>query len=358
MIFGLLGIGIVLLIIGVGYVFVMDQRSRIALDPELVSAMRNGGFEEALSYRDKALQDATVSEAEKAKILFATYGADFHVTGDFSAWVRDARNMKQVFLEEDTSLWTRVNALNNLATVYYSSGREQAVFDEVFNSEPFAQYLVPGDPDLSIRQLMEFSYDTYPTSYSAIMIARWYSEQAVNNPRQAASTTEAYAKVAEDYLKRADRATLREEKQENKAEYLASSRYLTFRYYRMLIISRLATQLGAPYSEQFDREYQNFFDFVKSQPGNPVAESYGYYARFFYASKLNSDKRPVAEIKEQLDILAESLSLIEDPKLITFINYLKNQRQDNPKSPPSRLVSVFSEISPEFKTQMQRAGVL
>lgn len=317
---------------------------------ETLEAARAGDYEAAITNSNSIQSDPKNSAEAKALATFSTIGAQYRLTADTNARLIDIRNMKKIILDRELSLWTRVNTLNALGSQYSNSGRDPAVFAEIYKDAPFETYLVPGDPDLSARHLAEWSYEMMPTSFAAIGIARWYTEQYITNPNQAASVTASNAAIAEDYLKKADAAALEEAKQDS--AYPNSTRYLVYRYWRAMIIARLAVQKGEPYVSQYKAVYNEFIKYGLTQR-NVLAKDFVLYARLFFAQRLTQEDDQVAA-KAQLDLLAQELRAVATSTTSVFVQFLKNESRNAPTGPNWTAAKNMSLISPNFKAEVEK----
>ena len=321
-----------------------------------VQKQREGDFSGALA-EARLVQDDPGSSAEaKALATLNTLGAEYRVTGEASTRLSDVKKMKEIIMNESVSLWTRVSALNTLAGQYSISGGDSAVFAEIFKDKPFSDYFASAeDPDrtarLSARKLFEWSYSMRPTSFAAINISRWYSEQMLFNPNLPTSTRTKDLDIAEDYLKKADAVSLEEAKQDS--SYSDSGRYLVYRYWRTVIFGRLAGPTRPEYLSEYRATYDEFISFAKAQR-NVLAEEYLSYARLYYAAKLALEKDTVGA-KTQLDLLADEMSLVSDPSVSVFMRFLRNEYTNRPTGPSwKNLVENKYAISPKFKAAVEK----
>lgn len=333
-----------------------EQSSVPAWLSTTIQKQRSGDFAGALAEARSIQNDPNSSAEEKALATYNTLGAEFRLTGDINTRLSDVRKMKAIVLDESVSLKTRANVLNNLAAAYSNSGATPSVADEIFKDEPFRQYYSAAeDPDrmvrLSTRKLFEWSYSMNPTSYAAISIARWYSEQQAFNPGLATSTLRAYADLAEDYLKKADAAS--EEEMREDRTYSDSVRYLVYRHWRTVVIGRLAAPDRPEYQKIFRSTYDEFITFTQTQQ-NVLARGFLFYARLYYASKL-SRVGDDANAKIQLDLLAGELNSVPDPSTNIFLRFLRNEHEERPTGASwINLVESKYALSPAFKAAVEK----
>ena len=316
---------------------------------DLVQAVRDGNFKAATSYNIAIQNDPRKSVEEKALATYSALGVQYRLTGDSNTRLIDIQNMKDVILDERVSRRTRVNTLNVLANEYLTSDEDPAVFAEMYKDAPFKEYLVPGDPDRSALQLAEWSYSMMPTSDAAIGIALWYTKQNVLNPKQPASEMKANVDRGVEYLNKADAASVQEAQQD--MTYPNSTRYLSYRYWRIIVVKRLASQKGEPYQSQYQSAYKEFITYAKGVP-NILANEYIAYARLYYASQLagNGD---TAGAKNQLDALAQEMSVAvsSDQK---FARFLRDEHTNRPNGEQWSIVKKMYAISASFKAAVEK----
>jgi hypothetical protein len=315
----------------------------------LLQAVRAGEYASAVSEVQSILDDPARSPDEKALAQLIAVGSEYRLTGAPEARVRDIAIMKQLVSDPALSRYTRINTLNTLANLYSMSGRDPEVLTEVFKDAPYNSFLITGDPDLSVRRVYEWSYSQLPTSFAAINIARWYSEQLIRNPDQTAELTAEYAAVAQEYLNKADETARIEAGQDQ--NFAGSTRDVIYQYWRTLIIGRLATQIGAPYDSQYRGAYQAFFDYVATVD-NVYAQEYELYARLFFAQRLVRTGDD-ASAQGQLAILTTKLRDLENADVNPFVRFLRNERANRPDGANWQAVVNLFELSSEFKTVVE-----
>ncbi len=317
---------------------------------ELMEAVRAGDFKRATEKYLSIQNNPNASADEKALAVLNTLGMQYRLTGDPGTRLTDIQNMKKIILDESVSLRTRADTLDSLASQYYFSGRDPAVFTEIYKDEPFSSYLVPGDPDLSARHLAEWSYDMVPTSNSAITIARWYAEQNVLNPGQPENTTKMYADLAGEYLDKATAASRDEAARD--PLYVDDTRYLAYRYWHAIIVGQLAGQKGEPYKSQYREVYEDFIQFAQTQK-NILARGYLLYAYLFFAQRVAQYGDELGA-KTYLDKLVRELRDIESPRTSVFVQQLKNEYRYRPTGATWRVVENMFTLSPNLKEEVKR----
>lgn len=350
----LLAIAVAIVSYGLLQLFLVYHPSKIGESPEqkaLSEAMRSDDFATAASLNQSIQNDPNKTAEEKALALYATLGAQYRLAGDTGTRLQEVWDMKIAIMDPAVSLRTRVNILNVLSNQYSVSGNDAAVFAEVYKGTPFNQYLVPGDQYSSALNLAEWSYSMMPTNFAAMRIARLYTEKIFFNPDQTAKTTKENASIAADYVEKADALSLQDEKEN--PTYLDGSAYLVFRFWRTVVIGRLANQIGEPYVSQYHQTYDDFISFAKARK-DVFSEEYLSYARLYFAAQLVRDS-DTAGAKAQLDLLASEIEAIPDKDVSVFLQFLRNEYRDRPTGATwKNLVENQYKVSSSFKAAVEK----
>ncbi len=314
--------------------------------PEVVNNMHRGNFQDAITAAQKVFDDPNSDSSSRARAQFSIFGAQFELTGDVDSFISDIEKMKTIVLDETVDMRTRVNALNVIASSYYISGNNPSVFAAIYSTAPFNSYLVDKSPEMSARKLYEWSYSMRPTADAAIGISKWYGEQPIRNGVRMteAQVAEVVAK-SEQYLKLAEEAAYNEEKVD--PQYLASARYQAYRYDRVRVILRLATQIGEPYQSSYTDEINKFIDFAQ-QSGKVVSITQIRNVWFYQAAKLNRDGNTDGA-KAVLKTLADSIAKEENPSKDSFIRFMYYELKLRPNGASALQLNTMFGLSPEFK---------
>lgn len=320
--------------------------------PEVVNNMHAGNFEAAIAAADAVVQDPNADSSMRARAQFSTFAAEFQVTGNVESFIKDVEKMKLIALDETVDIRTRVNALNMVGSAYYISGNNPEVFDAIYKSAPFSDYRVENNPDLSARKIYEWAYSVRKNPDSAIGISKWYSEQPIRNGIRMTEQqlAETIAK-AEEYLKLAEAASLEAEKED--PEYLASARYLTYRYDRLRVIIRLATQIGEPYEGRYMEEVDRYVEFARAS-GVYQAPVTIRNIWFYQAAKLTRDGKTDAA-KTVLAGLARDLATLEEPQKDAFVRFMYYELKLRPRGASALQINNMYGVSPEFKAAAEVA---
>lgn len=294
------------------------------------------------------MNDPNASNEDKARASILNAGAGAHVTGDPAARLDDVRRLKQIVTDNSLTVYEHVDAINLLATAYNDSGRDKAVFQEIYKDAPFSAFLVPNDPQMSALNLAEWSYGLAPSSEAAITVAQLASGKYFSSPNQSTSTVASYISTAEDYLKKAEAASKAEQTKLPNI-YQKGERYLVYRIWRAITIGRLAIEAGEPYKSQYRQEYEDFFKYASALPSVHGKDEV-FYARFQYARILALDNDPQTE-KQQLDLLAQGLNGISDS--YSFVWLLRNEHKNAPTVIWSQIQDM-TKVSSDFKAAVDK----
>jgi hypothetical protein len=311
----------------------------------LVQSMRTGQYQAAVDEYERIMQKPDASSDEKALALINVAGARFNITGNADAWIQDIQALKSVVADPSVVIRTRAAALSTLEVAYNYSGRNPAVFAEIYKDGPTKQYLVPNNPDLSAINIGEASYALRPASLSAIYTAQLYAAQYFLNPNQAATTTALYATRAADYLDKAAQAVQREASVTENFEQ--SSRYFSYMQWKAITQGYLAVEKGDPYTDLFRDSFKQFFEFAATRT-NPSTGDSVFFTRFQYARILAALKDVSGE-KEQLSLLASELNAMPQGEVSVFVAFLKNERAYRPNDATWKTITNMFSLVPDFQ---------
>ncbi|MEN9561645.1 MAG: hypothetical protein RIQ56_918 [Candidatus Parcubacteria bacterium] len=353
---------VLILLLGALYFFVTQFGSTTASAPEsaesaqvpqeLVTAVRSGDYDAAIEKARTIMNNTSASADQKAFAAFSVIGSEFRDSGDVTAWIADIQKLKEIISDQSISPKIRANAVNTLSLAYSISGRNSVVFDEIYKGEPYSSYKVAGDPDLSGKKLAEWSETLWPTSFAQIMIARWNSEQPIVRPSLTNPEKLAFAKAADEYLKKADAMSLSEAASPDAEAYFDSTRYLVYRYWRTIIYGRLALPIPDPYAKNYREVYEEFIKFAGTQ-NNVLAKGYLLYARMFFAQRLLQQSSDKVAAVEQLDLLAAELKQIPNTESNVFTKFVRAEKAQQPTSSSWKLISSLMNVSPAFKAAIE-----
>ena len=317
---------------------------------EIVNARRSGNLEEALRLRDEIRSTETTKE-RRALADINVWNVEFKMTGDINDKIEALNDLKEVFWDPEVDVRVRVMALNQMSSAFCGSGRDPAVFEAIYQERPFSKYLAPGDPDLSAKNLAEYSLSLYPTSYAAIRVVRWYSEQILDKSL-ATSTREQYLEESKKYLTLADELIQKEISDE--PEIVDSTCYIIYRYWRAMTLARLARAVGAPYDAQYREAFDSLIADLQNRKQDVLAYEYNFYSLLFAAQHTNAIEEDQEISREYLARLAVELDDVDSPARTRFARFLINLHTYEIDGKLWRNVQRMAKISPEFDAAVDR----
>lgn len=355
---GILSILLLIIVVALGLgwfrVYLYGTQNESVWPESVVDTYRDGDFAQAVANRDSIETDSSKTEEEKAMAVFNALGAEYKVTGEISAVLKDIQDMKTIILNERLTPVLRAETLDVLAKEYAITGRNPAVFAEIYKDAPFSNYLAAGDPELSSRRLAEWSYQIMPSSNAAILVANWYTTQLLQKADLPKDTVDTYVANATDYLKKADAASV--EEASNAKTYSESRRYMYYLFYRAVVIGQLSNY-SAEFKGQYRDAFEKFLVFAQEQSSvktNVVAAEFALFAHLAYAQQLSRDGDTAAAVV-QLDTLAAELDAISKDQARTngFFHTMNNERKNNPNGARWTGVVKMTTLSQRFKSAME-----
>ncbi len=310
---------------------------------------REGNFEAALQELERIQSKPLKDLDEQALAVLSSINLKFNVTADVNDMLADIQNLKKIFINPKVDLRVRVDALNAISASVCRSGRDPVIFNEVYKDAPFNAYLASNDPDLSARYMAEWSYSQLPTSFAAVRIVRWDSDQMLENKSISPETRVQYGEETKRYLNMAGQLVERE--LQRKAGYAKSIPYIAYKTWRAIAIGRLAAVEGEPYKSQYKKEFEDFFTYIYDLKDVGALE-YVFLSRHFYARVLLDEDATAA--KKQLDILARELNELENPDTSTYVRWLRNSSRYSETGHQWQTVKNMMKISPDFKATVEK----
>lgn len=340
----------ILLIVGAlyvfGHAFLGTQPESIIQyqDAKEITEAKLTDTKAAMDLFQEVQNDPAKSSNEKAMAVIAIAGVQYIASGgDISARLQDIEHLKKVYRDETVTPSIRAAALSILGKQYIFSGRNPAIFAEVYKDAPFNSYLVPNNPDLSTINVEKASYDLYPSTVAASTVA--ITAAAYDFPNATSAVAPQRIALAEEYLNKSDAAMVIDA--QGNPTYTDSDRYITYRYERAYTVGYLAITKGDPYKNSYKLEFDELIAFVQTKK-RLLPHDLELNVRFQYARVLHADKETVAE-KAQLDEIAKILNTISNPDVYSFVQSLQNHRTYRPKGTTWTAVQSMYTVSPDFK---------
>ncbi len=290
---------VLIIIAALGYAAVrFNLISRIlpidARTQPITEAARDGNFTGAIEEFEDLVAQPSVSSVERALAIWSVASARFEASGNMQTYVADVELMKQSIVDETVPRYVRASLINDIASSYCASGRTPEVFAAIYSGEPFSQYLVPGDPNLSSRKMHEWSWSVNPTAKAAVRIARWYAEELVYNDDLSEADRAAYTQKAKDFILDGE-GLAQLESERYKDKYDSSKRNAGYQFWRAMSLGGLAASGDEDSKKQYRGEFEDFLEMLKIYDNADARGDYKPYAELFFAwFLLNVDKDEAA----------------------------------------------------------------
>ena len=262
--------------------------------------------------------------------------------------------LKNYALDVTLSSSTRSQAIRLLANVFTISGKDPAVFEEVYKGEIFAKYLAPNSHSASKRNLLMWSYSLDPRPQTAAEIAASVTDSIMNGPDH--DDTE-LVQVSQKLMKEADAgmpAVL--QRDPNYISTISYSNYLLHHAYANVGIAYYTKDKSNSYRKEFDDLVEHL------KKGSPAEQQYLTSTYLYYAAFAILIDNDTVTAKKQLDALASFVN--SDPQFDTgnFVVWVRNAPQRKVGAYLDVTSSLFGQLentSPDFKsliTKIQSSG--
>lgn len=326
-----------------------------AVPMELVLSKRAGDYDKALEEYKGVVADPTKGANEKALAVFNAGKLRFKLSGDINELLVDIQNLKKIILNENLDQRIQIRALNTLASSYCSSGRDPLAFEEIYKDAPFNQYLAAGDPDRSALNLAKWSYETRPTAFAAVRIARWYGDQLVNDENLTTQEEEQYATIVREYVQNGE-SLVKQELIDN-PDYKNSAEYAGYLFWRARAYGRLAIYGDEWYKERYQQTFKDVIEYVEQQ-GNVESLDDLYFAHQYLAQFSMKVEKDQETAKTSLDALSARLDSLKNPVVVTFVRFIRNEYKNRPDGGSWQGILKMTKVSPAYKASVERVLAL
>lgn len=360
----ILGGGLVLLIIiGVAFFYYRQNPNELpkaqergkTLSFDISDKVSAGDISGALQAYQSVISSPDISRIEIAPSVIIGAGLAYRVSGSTTDAIAGVEQLKQAASDQSVRPFIRALAIVQLALAANNTGHNFDVFNEVFKSQPYQEYLVRSEDGktntvASARNLLLYSYRIYPTAQSAVAISDYSivelyrNEQLGLGPDRIGDRNQVLVSSAETYLAHAADLSV-PSKFEQAQDPSAGESYLVNRAFA---IGGLAHFKGAPYSTQYRDEYANLFDTLTSS-GMLEAKGTAAVSHFWYAAFLLQVDKDTLAAKAELSkaiALAKADPYFESDPLVSRVRKLKSGTA--PYEAPAKLEDL-TNISTEFK---------
>lgn len=351
---------------GTGFFGLIENRVNPFEREELKSAIT---LAEQGHFSDAAAQAAPLTSSDDGFVrgnarTVEAVGA--FMSGEEAERIRSIQMVKEDYMNA-TQPTTKAFAINTLFG-YIMAGREQYVFDEIFNGEPFGEYRVENDWSSSVRNLAELSLSLYPSTEALFRLGQWHSVRLSTTAKDHDVVTEEKRAHADEILKILDRSVeiypqhLAVANAVKVFPYMVTARYYFWRGYLYGSVATVYPQ----YLPKMEEEYNKLFEFYETERdelGNrrPLIAGRLTYAHSGYANYLYVIKGESAypEIREHLDRIIELVE--EDPETHAgqFVSLIREQGKLSPdkRGGEYKVFARLAAIHPPYKEFLAKYGL-
>jgi len=279
--------------------------------------------------------------ASEEALLQLNLGAGY-LTNKTSSGINILKGLAE---NEANSNDVRAQALFFLAEFYDFYPDNSIAKQQIFTGNLFSQF-IKDDPEniaKAFKNLDEYANKLEANPNSSYRIARWYSEELINNPNLALSDKNSYISQAQNYLKKGDEALKTANFYTSYDIYASLLRAQTFQN----LLSLGLENVSSDYVESFYKQPLVVEDSGKTDSRSPMFTAYD---RFYYAAflaKIDKDKR-AEDIKNILNPLYET-----SIRNYLVFKFLKLARDDS-NNPYHNDIAGLSAIDPGFKSLMDQ----
>ncbi len=290
------------------YVSPLSQTAVRQSDPTagISDLVLNGNIDEVIA-RAQAIRNASSDPVvlNNARNLEA---AGRYLTGDLEERLAAIDLLKQNYLDPNVAPQGKAGVINKLLG-YISNSREQAVFEKIFEGQPFAGFREEDDYTGSIHNLAEQSVRLYPTSYAVFQSSLHDIAPIINYDKTYNITAPEKQKHVDALIRSLDRAErlFADEAGQGTAGLSVRSpaSYYYWRGFLYAVISSVRPEYLPKSKEAYD-SLVRYYQATKNQDGQNIAyvQILVPYAYSGYANAL-AWADPVKykkEIIEQLDL--------------------------------------------------------
>ncbi len=357
-------IGAVCIVLVAGYKFkpfLFDTPGTESVSPELVSAAtieqasaigvqsRSGELDAAIAAYDSVMASSTQTIADKSSSVLLGAGLRHRLSGSTADAVAAIRDLKRVATNPDTTAFARAYAMLEMSIIHTASGPDPAVFQEIFQGEPFSTFIVQErgrtNTFASTQQLIAHSLQMYPMYRTAIALASNYAREVYSRGDSFAGR-ENNINSMEIHLAQAEDLARAQDDQPPPG----SDRYGNYLSHRAFVIATLADVKGEPYPERYRQAYEDLFTFLRGEEAE-YADARGRLA-FEHAMFARALIRIENATTEAQGHLAQAVELSNSDPLKdnnALVLWIRNARESDERRRNSGLDELIP-ISPEFQT--------
>lgn len=360
-------IGIVIVIVGIGYVIVANFLTLPGLsnvnktEVTAVEALAEASVERVSGDPDTVVQMlAPVIEngSDRERGAAVRISAEsLYKKGDPQSQAEAAALLKAHIADQIASPEQRARSADLLFSFYYSE-QSPELFQQIFTDGPFDSL---NTSDLSekdmIRAASEMMWDLYPTPFNAFRFALWYGSELVENQTLTEEARVQYGEELEYYLN--EGRVLFSERRQNPDEFDVIKANMM--NWEALLMGMLAYQ-NPEYQNTFEEIFSEIRSEIAAQPDNRVLLRALYTSLFYHAAMLETVYGDLREddIHNLLDELVAQMGPVtsETENAGSFVRLIRNiARDENTNSYVHIFFRGLAERSPNFKGFLSRNGL-
>jgi len=288
----------------------------------------------------------------KARATVAATHARLRGVDNLDEAIQHVRDLKAIVADTSIEPKIRATAIYFLGAAYDIDGFNDALYREVYSTEPYASMHVGVSRSSSALQVYEWSYSIYPLARTALGIALSnvkgvfrdrYAD--VKDPEQPAP--EQLLERAEQYLKNAEFLMSQESRDRR---FTAGISDMYYRYWHTFLVGALAHFKGGEYAEQYRSEYEALIrDFEDGEDNNQEMAQYLNFAYWNYATMLVLIDKDDVAAKAQLEKLIRHVQADRFYTVNQFVSVIKSYKRIPRTDLNSLSLKFLGDISPEFK---------
>ena len=293
-------------------------------NPELLTTLlaqsRAGEYGAALDTYNEVIESSP-NPLEHAIATRNSITARYKTGGD-DEYLEAIRDLKAIVSDKNTGLRQRIRSLNTLAGSYSQSGENPLVYQEMFSGEPFSQFVVPGNPIASIRNLYEWGYAVYPTPKAGVAIAGLYVREVINTPDMNDETKTSYIAQTKQYL--SESAALKD--RDSALQDPNSNQLAGYKVWRAFAIAALELVGETFYEAEYKKEYESIENDFKKVT-NKEALQYKPFAHWMYATFLLLNGESDEVVSEEIEKAVDFYNSDTNKEVNEFAEYMRNWKE-------------------------------
>jgi len=288
----------------------------------LARLVASGRYEDAVRMYEENLahiKDASIYEKSSARFTIAP--AYFKQSGSVQDARNEIRTYQEIANDAGISRFGRAHTLFALGEAYDYFGRDDQLLNDIFSGE-FESYYVEGNPQASVRSLLEESYEVFPLSFTAARLSASYMSEVLLDDSLTNEERNKYHATAFLYLQNAE--ALVHQDIENDSSYVDSLSFALYRYWRAVSIGIMALVGDDDMRMRYVQEFDDTIAFLDRRNQHDVIEERSFI-RLVYSAILDTLEE---DDERTRDLLEEAVAVVESdplPGSNGFVRYVVNE---------------------------------